>query len=167
MNDTPDNVVDLADLEGDFQSAKSAWKPEDKPFDDTPVPPGRYQVRIERAEVTTSQNGNPMLKWQLEVVSGKHAKRRLFRQNMLMSPENFRWLLQDLHTCRVHLDRLADLNDRVEDLLDVLVEVTVKNSTDAEGRVNQRVYINKHLGKWEPDDSPQPSVSDHDDDIPF
>ena len=150
MNEDQNNVVDLADLEGDFQTAKSSWDPEDKPFDDSPIPDGRYQVVVERAELTTSKAGNGMLKWTLAVVSGKYAKRKLWRHNMLSSSTNFRWLLSDLHICKVHLDKLSDLHEKVHDLLDCLLEVTVKNATGADGKTDQRVYHNKFIKKQEP-----------------
>lgn len=147
------NIPDLADLEGDFQSTKTDWKPEDKPFDDTPVPNGKYQVRVERAEVTKSQNGNPMLKWQLVIMNGEHARRKLFRQNMLVTGKNFEWLLSDLHICEVELDKLTNLPNKASELLDLMLEVTVRNGRDSNGQPTQNVYLNKKIGKWTSEDA--------------
>src|SRR5690606_20433713 len=43
------------------------------------VPDGKYQVRVHRAELGNSQAGDPMLKWDLIVISGQHAGRHVFK----------------------------------------------------------------------------------------
>ena len=170
MNESTNEIIDLASLEGSFQLAKEDFDPEQDAYDTTPIPNGVYQTRVERAEITRSKaNDNPMLKWQLCILNGPHAKRRLFRQNMLMSEANFKWLLRDLHTCKVTLERLADLPNILEDLLDTIVEVKVSNGRDAQGRDSQRIYVNRYVGKWTPDpnEAPAGNAPADDDDIPF
>ncbi len=75
-----DDTMDLAQFDDDFVSADV----EEKDFE--PVPDGKYQVKVDRVELTRSEtSGNPMLKWALKILGPKHKGRLLWRNNVIAS----------------------------------------------------------------------------------
>ncbi len=125
---------DLSIYDDEFENATI----EDRTFE--PVPDGKYQVTVERAELTASKTSNkPMLKWTLRIIAPNHVGRLLWRNNMIASPDNIRWLKTDLNTCGINIRKLSELPDHLEDLLDTKLEVTVKNQGDN----NQNIYLNR------------------------
>jgi hypothetical protein len=52
-----------------------------------PLPDGDYELKVIEAKATTSASGKVMFKTTNEVVSGPHAKRRIW-DNLVISPEN-------------------------------------------------------------------------------
>jgi hypothetical protein len=63
--------LDLAQFDDDFAEAPV----EEREFED--VPDGKYQVKVEKVELTRAQSsGNPMLKWTLKILGPKCAGRR-------------------------------------------------------------------------------------------
>jgi hypothetical protein len=106
-----------------------------------PIPDGKYQVSIHKVELARSrQTDQPMLKWQLKIIAPKYVGRLIFRNNMLASAENIKWLKQDLFTCGLELAKLSELPDRLTDLLDVGLEVTVKTKGEY-----SNVFLNRRL----------------------
>lgn len=152
-DDVPD--IDLAKFDGEFADAPV----EEKEFDD--VPDGKYQVNVDKVEITTAKTtGNPMLKWTLRILGPRFANRLLWRNNVMATRENIRWLKNDLHTCGLDLQKLSDLPANLERLLDVKLEVTVRSKGD-----NTNVYFNRRIVT----DGPAAGAA-HDgskDDIPF
>jgi hypothetical protein len=147
-DDGPGRQVDLTQFDEDFARAPV----EEKNYDD--VPDGKYQVNVEKVELTKAKSsGNPMLKWQLRILAPQCVGRFLFRNNVLASKENLRWLKQDLHTCGLDLDRLSDLEGRLAQLLDVKLEVTQRTKGD-----NVNVYFNRRIVM----DEPGPDAGDYD-----
>lgn len=58
--------IDLAQFDDDFAHAEV----EEREFET--IPDGKYQVNVERAELTRAQtSGNPMLKWTLRILAPK------------------------------------------------------------------------------------------------
>lgn len=109
------------------------------------LPDGKYQVRVQTVELgQTRMSGDPILKWQLEVLAGPCAGRYLFRNNLFASADNLKYLKTDLARCGIELARLSDLPDRLEELLDLELEVEQKTNTKA-GKTYKNVYIQKRL----------------------
>lgn len=105
------------------------------------VPDGKYQAVVHKVELARSkQTDTPMLKWQLKVIAPHSVGRMIFRNNMLGSAENVKWLKQDLFTCGLELDKLSDLPGRLEELLDVALEVTVKTKGEY-----SNVFLNRRI----------------------
>jgi hypothetical protein len=148
MTDTTSNAdmnfddIDNSDTYDKAEAAKSGDFGE-------PVPDGKYQCIIDKAWLALSgpQSKNPgsrMLRWQLKIIGGKYGGRMLFRNNMIESPDNIKWLKGDLQVCGLEIHKLNELRDRVSSLIGVGVEVQVKNQgKDPQGRANQNVYLNK------------------------
>ena len=130
-----ENMMDLSRFDTDFADAAV----EEKEFD--AVPDGKYQVVVDKVEITTAKTtGNPMLKWTLKIIAPKFQGRLLWRNNVMLTRENIRWLKGDLHTCGLDLDKLSDLPANLERLLDVKLEVTKRTKGD-----NENIYFNRRI----------------------
>lgn len=127
--------LDLAQFDDDYASAPV----EEREFED--VPDGKYQVKVEKVELTKAQSsGNPMLKWTLKILGPRCAGRLLWRNSVMASKENLKWLKTDLHSCGVDLEKLSELPSRLGDLLDVTLEVTKRTKGDSEN-----IYFNRRV----------------------
>ncbi len=127
--------LDLARFDADFAQAPI----EEREFE--PLPDGKYQVNVEKVELTRAQSsGNPMLKWTLRVLAPKFRGRLLWRNNVMATRENMKWLKNDLHVCGLDLEKLSDLPANLERLLDVKLEVTKRTKGD-----NENVYFNRRI----------------------
>jgi hypothetical protein len=126
---------DLAQWDEDYVNAPI----EDREFES--VPDGKYQVVVDRVELTKSQNtDNTMLKWKLKVLGPKHEGAILWRNNVIATKNNVKWLKNDLHVCGLDLEKLSDLPACLKRLLDVRLEVTKKTKGE-----NENLYINRRL----------------------
>lgn len=134
MSNTVDEF-DLAQFDDDFSQAEV----EEREFED--VPDGRYQTVVDRVELTRAKSsGNPMLKWTLRILGPTHEGRLLWRHNVIVTPENIKWLKTDLHTCGLELEKLSDLPSNLEKLLDTKVEIQKRTRGE-----NTNVFINKRI----------------------
>ena len=61
--------IDLAQFDDDFQSESTAER-----GDFETVPDGKYQVAVEKVELTQASTGNPMLKWTLRILAPRFAE---------------------------------------------------------------------------------------------
>lgn len=128
------SATDLATFDEEFEGAPV----EDSGFE--PLPDGKYQVAVERVELLRSRAGNPMLKWTLRVLGPQCQGRLLWRNNVIASAENLKWLKTDLHTCGITLGKLSELPARLPELLDIQLEVTKRTRGE-----NESVYLNKRI----------------------
>ncbi len=127
--------LDLAQFDDDFAEAPV----EEREFED--IPDGKYQVNVEKVELTRAQSsGNPMLKWTLKILGPRFAGRLLWRNSVMASKENLKWLKTDLHTCGLDVEKLSDLPARLGDLLDVKLEVTKRTKGE-----NENIYFNRRI----------------------
>jgi hypothetical protein len=127
--------IDLSQFDEEFEAAPI----EEREFDE--VPDGKYQVQVDKVELTTAKSsGNAMLKWTLRIRGPHYAGRLLWRYNVIVTRENVRWLKTDLHTCGLDLVKLSELRDYLPRLLDVQLEVTKRTRGDS---VN--IYFNRRL----------------------
>jgi len=127
--------LDLAQFDDDFAEAPV----EEREFED--IPDGKYQVNVEKVELTRAQSsGNPMLKWTLKILGPRFAGRLLWRNSVMASKENLKWLKTDLHTCGLDIEKLSDLPARLGDLLDVKLEVTKRTKSESEN-----IYLNRRI----------------------
>ena len=103
------------------------------------VPDGKYQVNVEKVELTKAKSsGKPMLKWCLRIQGPESQNRILWRNNLIYSKENIKWLKTDLNTCGLELEKLSDLPANLHKLLDVKLEVIKRTRGD-----NESVYLNR------------------------
>ena len=132
---TYDPGIDLAQFDEDFAEAPIEER------DENPLPDGKYQIRIEKVEITRAQSsGNAMLKWTMRVLGPQHKGRVLWRNSVMASSDNLRWLKTDLHTCGLDLQKLPDLPANLERLLDVSLEITKRTKGE-----NENIYFNRRI----------------------
>lgn len=152
-----DDTMDLTQFDDDFVSADV----EEKDFE--AVPDGKYQVKVDRVELTRSEtSGNPMLKWALKILGPTHKGRLLWRNNVIASKDNVKWLKQDLYTCGLQMDKLSDLPGKLETLLDVGLEVTKRTKNEFEN-----IYFNRRIVLSDEDAAALSAGHDVDDIVPF
>jgi len=149
--------IDLTQFDDDFAEAPV----EDKEFSE--VPDDKYRVNVETAEITRAKtSGNAMLKWTLRILGPRCAGRLLWRNNVLATRENIRWLKNDLHVCGLDLVRLSDLPNHLEQLLDVKLEVTKRTKGS-----NTNIYFNRRLDEGDGNAGGPDDFGATADDLPF
>ena len=126
--------IDLAQFDDDFQSESTEER-----GDFETVPDGKYQVAVEKVELTQSSTGNPMLKWTLRILAPRFANRFLWR-NSVFTHNTLKYVKTDLHLCGLDLDKLSELPKHLDKLLDVKLEVTKKTKGD-----NENIFFNRRI----------------------
>lgn len=127
--------IDLTQFDDDFAEAEV----EEREFDD--VPDGKYQVKVDKVELTKAQSsGNLMLKWTLKILGPRCEGRLLWRNSVIASKENIKWLKTDLHTCGLDIEKLSELPERLGDLLDVTLEISKRTKGESEN-----IYFNRRI----------------------
>ncbi len=107
--------VDLTAFDDEFNTAEAPSQDE--------VPDGKYQVRIDSVRLEHSQKGDPMIKWDLIVLSGSQAGRHIFK-NSVITAASLPFVKGDLKTLGLILTKFSELAGRLEALLDVTLELT-------------------------------------------
>jgi len=128
---TGGSTADLSAFDDDYEEA------EPPSHDD--VPDGKYQVRVQRVELGQSKAGDPMLKWDLVVISGPHAGRHMFK-NAVITNKSLPFVKGDLQTLGVQLPKFSELPDHLDALLDKTLEVTQRTKGEY-----TNVYFNRPL----------------------
>ena len=147
--------IDLSQFDDDFRNEQ----PDDRSELDA-VPDGKYQVNVEKVELTEAQSsGNPMLKWTLRIIAPRHVNRLMWR-NSVFTANTLKFVKTDLHLCGLDLEKLSDLPKHLGKLLDVKLEVTKKTKGD-----NENIYFNRRI-TTEPAMKPVKGLAG-DDDVPF
>jgi hypothetical protein len=123
--------VDLTSFDDEFNNAEAPTQEE--------VPDGKYQVRIDSVRLEHSQKGDPMIKWDLVVLSGSQAGRRVFK-NSVITAASLPYVKGDLKTVGLVLTKFSDLEGRLEELLDVTLELTKRTKGDY-----SNVYFNRRI----------------------
>lgn len=126
-----DSQVDLSSFDGEFETA-------DAPSYDE-VPDGKYQVKIQTAKLESSQKGDPMIKFDLVVISGSQAGRHIFK-NSVITQASLPYVKGDLKTLGLELAKFSELAGRLDELLDKTLEVTKRTRGDY-----SNVYFNRRL----------------------
>lgn len=126
------------------------------------LPDGKYQVVVDQVRFENAkQSGRLQLAWVLEVTAPDAFKNRLiFHYRGLDRADSVEWMKQEIHTCGVDVSaiRITELPDILPELLDRVVEVTLKTKRTDKGEF-QNCYINRLLatGKGSQDeDEPLP-----------
>ena len=128
----PDKTdVDLSAFDDEFSSAEAPS------FDE--VPDGKYQARIDSVRLDRSQKGDPMLRWDLIVIAGQHAGCHIFK-NSVITPAALPFVKGDLKTLGMELGKFSDLQQRLDELLDITLEVTKRTRGEY-----TNVYFNKRI----------------------
>ncbi len=125
--------VDLTAFDDEFNTAEAPSQDE--------VPDGKYQVRIESVRLEHSQKGDPMIKWDLIVISGSQAGRHIFK-NSVITAASLPFVKGDLKTLGLVLTKFSELAGRLEGLLDATLELTKRTKGEyANVYFNRRIQI--------------------------
>jgi hypothetical protein len=135
MCDGPCNSVDedfeneLSQLDDDYASAQAV--------NTSDVPDGRYEVRLKEVKLARSRNRDPMIKYDMVVLSGPHARRHIFK-NSVISDASLRLIKAELEKLGLVLGRLSALPGQLDRLRDLTLQVSKRTAGEY---VN--VYFNK------------------------
>lgn len=140
----PAPPADLSAFDDDYEGAEAPRFEE--------VPDGRYQVRVQRVELATSQKGDPLLKWDLLVIAGPSEGRHIFK-NSVITHASLPFVKGDLQTLGVRLAKFSDLPDHLDALLDQTLEVTKRTKGEY-----ANVYFNRRLNVPDPGPAFDPST---------
>ena len=140
--------IDLAAFDDDFAQTEAA--------DFEEVPDGKYQVRIQSVRLGESQKGDPMLKWDLVVISGTHAGRHIFK-NAVITSASLPFVKGDLDTLGLKLGRFSELPGRLDSLLDLTLEVTKRTKGEyANVYFNKLIQVPTGDAPFDPSKEPSP-----------
>lgn len=90
------------------------------------IPDGRYDVRIEDVEIYKSpSSGNPVLKYTLRILGPTHADRMMWKRRGI-TEKTVEYVMEELETCGLELERFSDLKHHIHDLIGVELAVTRK-----------------------------------------
>lgn len=131
MNHEP---IDLAQFDSEFRNEAA----EDRGTFES-VPDGKYQVAVEKVELTHSSTGNPMLKWTLRILAPQCVNRLIWR-NSVFTVNTLKFVKTDLMLCGLNLEKLSDLPHHLNQLLDVKLEITKRTRGE-----HENVYFNRRL----------------------
>lgn len=124
-------AADLSSFDDDYAGVEAPSYEE--------VPDGKYQVRVQRVEMGASQKGDPMLKWDLVVISGPQAERHIFK-NSVITHASLPFVKGDLQTLGLELPKFSELPNHLDQLLDQTLEVTKRTKGEY-----TNVYFNRRL----------------------
>ena len=131
--DSDGDKVDLTAFDDEFNTAEVPSQEE--------VPDGKYQVRIDSVRLEHSQKGDPMIKWDLIVLSGSQAGRHIFK-NSVITAASLPFVKGDLKTVGLVLTKFSELAGRLQALLDVTLELTKRTKGEyANVYFNRRIQI--------------------------
>ena len=131
--DSEGGKVDLTAFDDEFNTAEAPSQDE--------VPDGKYQVRIDSVRLEHSQKGDPMIKWDLIVLSGSQAGRHIFK-NSVITAASLPFVKGDLKTLGLVLTKFSELAGRLEELLDATLELTKRTKGEyANVYFNRRIQI--------------------------
>lgn len=146
-------AIDLAELDS-LRGNYTETKTEERQFD--PVPDGKYQVNVDKVELTRSRvSEKPMLRWTLRIL-GPTCRNRLLWKNNMITAESMKWFKTDIHTAGLDLADITDLPARMVELQNVKLDIVKKTKGE-----NENIYINRRIVMDDPmagDDVPQDGV---------
>ena len=128
---TASTGVDLSAFDSEYEAAEAP------DFDE--VPDGTYQVSVKTVRLGESSKGDPMVKWDLVVISGQFAGRHIFK-NAVITAASLPFVKGDLKTLGVTLPKFSELPNHLPGLLDKKLQVTKKTKDEF-----TNVYFNKLL----------------------
>lgn len=108
-----------------------------EPLANVEVPDGKYDVRMEHAILGRSRKGDPMLTFDMVVLSGLHANRHVFK-NSVITQASLPVVKKELERLGLDLERLSDLPSRLQELVGITLKITKRTKDEYEN-----VYFNK------------------------
>jgi hypothetical protein len=109
-----------------------------------PIPADTYFFRVDKAEMTVSQQNNPMISLQLAVEAGTHKGRIVFDQ--LVLAENNLWKIKSILEA-IGSDLINSENVEGGEIADALrgktlnAKITISNGTNGNPKNNVKAYL--------------------------
>ena len=144
-----------------------------KPTNGYVTPPdGKYQMRVQSLEVKESNynDGYPNFILQLTIIEGEHRGKSVYKRYPLDPSQSMNILKSDLFLLGVDFRSIYDLENRekMSSLLEHVVEVTIKSKvSSANGKTYANFYLNRDLGKHNPQANSGSGFTESDDDMPW
>ncbi len=107
--------VDLSAFDDEYAQAEAPSFEE--------VPDGKYQVKVATVKLGETQKDDPILKFDLEVISGAHEGRHIFK-NSVITTASLPFVKGDLQKMGIELGKFSELPGHLEEMLDKKIEVT-------------------------------------------
>ncbi len=139
-SDSQLEAPDLTSFDDDFEVAEASKSDE--------VPDGKYQVRIDTVRLESTQKGDPMIKFDLVILSCSQAGRHIFK-NSVITQASLPYVKGDLKTLGLELAKFSELSNRLEELLDVTIEVTKRTRGEYTNvYFNRRLKLAANVSEW-------------------
>ncbi len=141
-----DTSIDLQEFDTAFETAPTLAGE---------VPDGTYTARIADVSLLRSKAGNPMLVWDLRILSPE-AEGGFLKKRRAITEKTLTWVRQDLETCGLTLHKMSELNGQLHRMIDIDIEITKTTRNN-----DTSIYFNRRV---------EPGVSSPeltDDDLPF
>ncbi|MBI4889982.1 MAG: hypothetical protein HY821_05100 [Acidobacteria bacterium] len=120
--------VDLREFDEDFARAESRPPSAEGMYSD--VPDGVYDTQVEDVVLgRTSSTGNPMIVWKLRI-QGPQCQGRTLSKSRVITPKTIAFVKEDLERLEIQLDRLSDLNHRLDEMIDKTIRVFKKTNQE-------------------------------------
>ena len=111
--------IDLSDLNESYHASESGYA--------GALPTGLYKARLINAEVTSSKNQNPQVKWILEAETSNGELGTTMKFSPLL-PQSMRFLRVDLETLGFVLGHINDLHVILPGLVGTMIEIEVQDN---------------------------------------
>jgi len=105
---------------------------------------GKYQVRLDKLYVGESQKGKVQCVFEMEVVSGQYAGRKVNKYSGMETEDQLDFLTKDMRRLGIATFMWSDLQSKFKGVLDHLYEITLKTKVNEKGSF-QSIYINKEI----------------------
>lgn len=106
-----------------------------------PIPDGKYQVIVKRVELKRSKYDNLFLSWGLQILApGPYVGRMLWKNSIIVTDTNIKWLKQDLGICGLYLSKFSELEEELDKLLDIELDITKVTKEEYEN-----IYFNRKI----------------------
>ena len=126
-----ESSVDLSGLDAEYEQAKAANMEE--------IPDGKYQAAIRGVRLGKTQNDNPMLQYDMVILSGAHEGRHIHKTSVFTAA-SLPFFKAEMKILGIQLAKLSDLPNHLGAMLDLTLEVTKKTKGEY-----SNTYINKLL----------------------
>jgi hypothetical protein len=157
------HAIDLSGFDEEFARAETRLPAEEAALEE--VPDGIYDTRVEDVTLNrTASTGNPMVIWRLRI-HGSDFDGRTLTKVRVITQKTLSFVKEDLDRLDLHLERLSDLNQRMEEMVDR--EIRVFKRTNPERKWAEVYFMRARKGPQTETSTEEAWRTGTDDDLPF
>jgi len=138
QNVQPVTVEELEQFDHEMENTETMEHP-----DFRSIPDGSYQCEVERIMLTRTQQDEPMLKWQFNVIGPTHDGAKLFKNHLFRST-SLPFLKTDMHTLGFPIQKASEIPGLLESLVGLHLNIRKVTKGD-----NENIYINSRIAEAE------------------